>query len=113
MRSYLPGAPRVKTIKGGSELPQNAEIVVIGGELLEGYCSIAQYWISLLTPAGYFRREPDGGYMFGTATGVIPITPTVLKHLRTLATFASTLESMRRQIPAFCESKVRERDAGA
>jgi glycine/D-amino acid oxidase-like deaminating enzyme len=37
-----------------------------------------------MTPAGYFRREPDGGYMFGTAAGVIPITPTILKNLRDL-----------------------------
>ena len=116
-----------------------------------------------MTPAGYFRREPDGGYMFGTATGVIPITPTILKNLpklmamptdvdqemipvfnfqtfcRELAagkaqvsgklsafektrifqpevigkTSTDTYEGMRKCIPAFSQSKIRERYSGA
>jgi glycine/D-amino acid oxidase-like deaminating enzyme len=116
-----------------------------------------------MTPAGYFRREPDGGYMFGTATGAVPITPTILKHLRQLLampteveqemnpafnlgtflqelritdllpfrkstafqrnrifqpevigkTSSATVEGMRRHIPAFRNSVVRERYAGA
>lgn len=37
-----------------------------------------------VTPAGVFRREPDGGYTFGAITGVVPVTPTMLKNLRRL-----------------------------
>jgi glycine/D-amino acid oxidase-like deaminating enzyme len=116
-----------------------------------------------MTPAGYFRREPDGGYMFGTATGCVPITPTLVKYLRRLAsmqtdveqemnpvfnlrtflwelgwagsfpfgkatgfqrnrvfqpevvgrTSTDTFEGMRKHIPAFRDSSVRERYAGA
>ncbi len=40
--------------------------------------------IAGMTPAGYFRPEPDGGFSFGTAAGVIPITPTIFKNLREL-----------------------------
>ena len=116
-----------------------------------------------MTPAGYFRPEPDGGYMFGTATGAVPITPTVLKNLPKLLSFwknvdqevnpvfnwrtfwleskankkwspgkpsifekirilrpevigktsTDTYEGMRKYIPAFKSSRVRERYAGA
>ncbi len=52
-----------------------------------------------MTPAGYFRREPDGGYMFGTATGVIPITPTILKYMRQLMSMPSDTE--QEMNPAF------------
>ena len=115
-----------------------------------------------MTPAGYFRREPDGGYTFGTAAGVIPITPTIVKNLPKLMsmpdvdqemstvfnwgtfcrelgagnaappdklsafeqtrilqpevvgkTSTDTYEGMRGYVPAFSESKVRERYSGA
>ena len=37
-----------------------------------------------MTPAGYYRREPDGGYLLAAAAGRIPVTMTLLKHLRKL-----------------------------
>ena len=37
-----------------------------------------------MTPAGYYRREPDGGYLFGAAAGRIPITMSIVKNLRKL-----------------------------
>lgn len=119
--------------------------------------------IAGMTPAGYFRPEPDGGYMFGTVSGVIPLTPTIFKNLRklismptevdqemfpviSLSTFirelkgagkpqnnslsvfekhrifqpkvigntsTKTFEGMRKYIPAFHNSKIRERYAGS
>lgn len=48
--------------------------------------------ISGMTPAGYFRREPDGGYMFGTAAGVIPIIPTMLRNLLDLISIPTDLD---------------------
>ena len=119
--------------------------------------------ISGMTPAGYFRREPDGGYMFGTAAGLIPIIPTMIKNLRdlismptdvdqdvhpvfSLSTFmrnikagrkqsannpsifeehrifqpeivgntsTATYEGMCKYIPAFANSKIRERYSGS
>jgi glycine/D-amino acid oxidase-like deaminating enzyme len=40
--------------------------------------------IAGMTPAGYYRREPDGGYMLNKAAGRIPITPAILKNIRKL-----------------------------
>ena len=40
--------------------------------------------IAGMTPAGYYRREPDGGYLFGAAAGRIPITMSIVKNLRKL-----------------------------
>lgn len=40
--------------------------------------------IAGMTPAGYYRREPDGGYLFGAAAGRIPITMSIMKNLRKL-----------------------------
>ncbi len=40
--------------------------------------------ISGMTPAGYYRREPDGGYMLSAAAGRIPITMSIVKNLRKL-----------------------------
>ena len=37
-----------------------------------------------MTPAGYYRREPDGGYLVAAAAGRIPVTMTLVKHLRKL-----------------------------
>lgn len=34
-----------------------------------------------MNPVGYFRREPDGGYMLGAAAGRIPITLPLLKSI--------------------------------
>ncbi len=34
-----------------------------------------------MNPAGYFRREPDGGYLFGAAAGRVPITLPLLKSI--------------------------------
>jgi glycine/D-amino acid oxidase-like deaminating enzyme len=48
--------------------------------------------IAGMTPAGYFRREPDGGYMFGTAAGSIPITPTIFKNLRDLMSMPTDVD---------------------
>lgn len=44
------------------------------------------------TPAGFFRREHDGGYMFGSSSGVIPITPTILKNLKKLLSMPTDVE---------------------
>ena len=40
--------------------------------------------IAGMTPAGYYRREPDGGYLFGAAAGRIPITMSIVKNIRKL-----------------------------
>ena len=40
--------------------------------------------INGMTPAGYYRREPDGGYTFNKAAGRIPITPALVKNIRKL-----------------------------
>lgn len=40
--------------------------------------------ISGMTPAGYYRREPDGGYMLAAAAGRIPITMSIVKNIRKL-----------------------------
>ena len=40
--------------------------------------------IAGMTPAGYYRREPDGGYMLAAAAGRIPITMSIVKNLRKL-----------------------------
>lgn len=45
-----------------------------------------------MTPAGYFRREPDGGYMIGTSTGAIPVTPTLLRHLPRLMSTGADID---------------------
>jgi len=37
-----------------------------------------------MTPAGYYRREPDGGYMLAAAAGCIPITMSIVKNIRKL-----------------------------
>ena len=46
---------------------------VAGGPAIDG-----------MTPAGYYRREPDGGYLFGAAAGRIPITMSIVKNIRKL-----------------------------
>lgn len=51
------------------------------------------------TPCAYFRKEPDGGYMLGAPSGVVPVTPTVLKHRKKLAAVASEVE--QDNIPVF------------
>lgn len=51
------------------------------------------------TPAGYFRPEPDGGYMLGAASGLVPIIPTILKNLKNLMPVKSEME--QEMIPAF------------
>ena len=40
--------------------------------------------IAGMTPAGYYRREPDGGYMLAAAAGRIPITMSIMKNIRKL-----------------------------
>ena len=40
--------------------------------------------IAGMTPAGYYRREPDGGYLFGAAAGRIPVTMSIVKNIRKL-----------------------------
>ena len=40
--------------------------------------------ISGMTPAGYYRREPDGGYMLAAAAGRIPLTLSIVKNIRKL-----------------------------
>ena len=64
----------------GLELPQMMIFAeqcsvepVAGGPAIDG-----------MTPAGYYRREPDGGYLFGAAAGRIPITMSIVKNLRKL-----------------------------
>ncbi|TNE40525.1 MAG: FAD-binding oxidoreductase [Sphingomonadales bacterium] len=44
------------------------------------------------TARGYYRREPDGGFMIGAAAGVVPIVPAALKYLRQLLPVMSALE---------------------
>ncbi len=48
--------------------------------------------IAGMTPAGYFRPQTDGGYSFGTAAGVIPITPSILKNLRDLMSMPTDVD---------------------
>ena len=48
--------------------------------------------ISGMTPAGYFRPEPDGGYMFGAAAGVLPIIPTIFRNLRELMSMPTDVD---------------------
>ena len=143
----------------GLKLPQ----LMIFAEMISAAPLAGGPGIPGMTPAGYFRPEPDGGYMFGTATGVVPITPTVLRNLPKLLSFwksvdqevnpvlnlstfgfelranktwltrkpsifekfrilrpevigktsNDTYEGMRKHIPAFKNSRVRERYAGA
>ena len=66
----------------GLELPQ----VMIFAE----QCSIEPVAggpaIAGMTPAGYYRREPDGGYMLDAAAGRIPITMSIVKNIRKLMT---------------------------
>lgn len=64
----------------GLELPQ----LMIFSELLSIEPVSGGPKIDGMTPAGYFRREPDGGYSFNAADGAIPVTPTIIKHLRAL-----------------------------
>lgn len=44
------------------------------------------------TAGGYYRREPDGGFMMGAAAGVVPIIPTALKYMKQLMPVMSALE---------------------
>jgi glycine/D-amino acid oxidase-like deaminating enzyme len=72
----------------GLKLPQlliHAEMISV--EPLDDGPAIAG-----MTPAGYFRREPDGGYMFGTAAGVIPITPTIFQNLKDLMSMPTDVD---------------------
>ncbi len=64
----------------GLELPQMMIFAeqcsvepVAGGPAIDG-----------MTPAGYYRREADGGYLFGAAAGRIPITMSIVKNIRKL-----------------------------
>ena len=64
----------------GLELPQMMIFAeqcsvepVAGGPAIDG-----------MTPAGYYRREPDGGYLFAAAAGRIPITMSIVKNIRKL-----------------------------
>lgn len=45
-----------------------------------------------MTPAGYFRREPDGGYMFGSTSGAVPIIPTIFKNLKKLMSMPTDVD---------------------
>jgi len=48
--------------------------------------------ISGMTPAGYFRPEPDGGYTFGATTGVLPLTQTIFRNLRELMSMPTDID---------------------
>lgn len=45
-----------------------------------------------MTPAGYFRREPDGGYCFGAAAGVVPVIPTIFRNLKKLMSMPTDVD---------------------
>lgn len=63
--------------------------------------------IPVSSPAGLVRQEPDGGYMFGCSSGVVPVTPTVLRYLPKLISISKRLEQDIR--PAFnCQTFMHE-----
>ena len=64
----------------GIELPQ----MMIFAELASVEPIMDGPNIAGMTPAGYYRKEPDGGYTFNKAAGRIPITPALLKNIRKL-----------------------------
>lgn len=45
-----------------------------------------------MTPAGYFRGEPDGGYMFGATSGAVPIIPTIFRNLKKLMSMPTDVD---------------------
>ena len=54
--------------------------------------------IAGMTPAGYYRREPDGGYLVGAAAGRIPVTMSIVKNIRKLVAAPTDVDQDMRPV---------------